>query len=149
MTQGDQAEMRRLAEEQQRIREQLEAVQRDEEKNHPLLGRLDAARRDMQEVEESLRAGSPGDDLEQKQAHILSRLLDAARSVNRRDYDPERESRAGEDVARTSPAPIPADLLRETDRLRLDLLKAQADRYPAQYRAFVEAYLRALNGAAR
>jgi hypothetical protein len=40
-------------------------------------------------------------------------------------------------------------MLQENDRLRLDLLKAELDRYPAQYRAFVEAYLRSLNGARR
>ena len=83
------------------------------------------------------------------QQHILSRLLDAQRSLNRQDYDPQRESRPGEDVARGSPAALPADLLRESDRLRLDLLRAESDRYPAQYRAFIEAYLRSLNGSPR
>ena len=50
---------------------------------------------------------------------------------------------------RTSPGELPAELLRENDRLRLDLLKAEADRYPARYRAYVEAYLRSLNGSRR
>ena len=149
MAAGDQGEMRRLAEEQRRIREELEQMQKDENRNQQLLGRLDAARRDMKDVEESLQDGRPGDDLEQKQQRILSRLLDAARSVNRRDFNPDRESRPGEDVARVSPGAIPPELLRETDHLRLDLLKAEADRYPAQYRAYVEAYLRALNGSPR
>jgi len=103
----------------------------------------------MKDVEQSLESGQPGDDLEQKQQRILSRLLDAARSVNRRDFNPERESRPGEDVARVSPGAIPPELLRESDRLRLDMLKAEMDRYPAQYRAFVESYLRALNGTPR
>ena len=146
---GDEAELRRLGEEQRRIREELESMQRDDEKSHELLGRLDAARRDMKDVEQSLESGQVGDDLEQKQQRILSRLLDAARSVNRRDFNPERESRPGQDIARTSPAALPPELLRETDRLRLDLLKAEADRYPAQYRAYIEAYLRALNGTPR
>jgi hypothetical protein len=146
---GDQAEMRRLADEQRRIREQLEQMQKDEEASHKLLGRLDAARNDMKDVEEELRQGSTTDELEQKQQHILSRLLDAARSVNRRDYDPDRESRPGEDIARQSPGAIPSDLMRESDRLRLDLLKTEADRYPAQYRAFIESYLRSLNEAHR
>ena len=149
MQAGDQAELRRLAEEQARIRAELESMQKDEERNHELLGRLDAARRDMKDVEQSLESGQPGDDLEQKQQRILSRLLDAARSVNRRDFNPERESRPGEDVARVSPGAIPPELLRESDRLRLDMLKAEMDRYPAQYRAFVESYLRALNGTPR
>jgi len=147
---GDQEEMRRLAEEQRRIREQVEAVERDQEARQKLLGRLEDARREMKQVEEALRTGTTGGEpLEQVQQHILSRLLDAQRSLNRQDYDPQRESRPGEDVARGSPAALPADLLRESDRLRLDLLRAESDRYPAQYRAFIEAYLRSLNGSPR
>jgi hypothetical protein len=52
-------------------------------------------------------------------------------------------------VIRSSAPELPQELLRENDRLRLDLLKAEADRYPAQYRAFIEAYLRRLNGSRR
>jgi hypothetical protein len=76
-------------------------------------------------------------------------MLDAQRSINRRDFDPEREARPGEEVARRSPSEIPAELLRETDRLRLDLLKAEADRYPAQYRTLIESYLKSLSGNRR
>jgi hypothetical protein len=146
---GDQEEMRRLAEEQRRIREQVEQVAQDEEARAKTLGRLDGAQREMKEVEEQLRSGAVDGDLEQKQQHILSRLLDAQRSLNRQDFDPQRESRPGEDVARRSPGELPADLMREGDRLRLDLMRAESDRYPAQYRAFVEAYLRSLNGSPR
>ena len=149
LSSGDQGEMRRLAEEQARIREALESVQREEDREHQLLGRLDQTRQEMKEVEESLQNGQSLDDLEEKQTRILSRLLDAQRSINRRDFEPQRESRPGEDLARSSPSELPAELLRENDRLRLDLLKAQADRYPAQYRGMVEAYLRSLNGSRR
>lgn len=144
-TMGSPEELQRLAGEQARIRARLEQVQREDQAENKLLGRLDQAAREMQEVEEELRAGRAGADLEEKQQRILSRMLDAQRSVHRRDFDPQREARPGEDVARRSPAELPADLLRESDRLRLGLLKAEADRYPAQYRAFIESYLRALN----
>ena len=146
---GDRDEMQRMAEEQQRIREQLAEIRRNEEERQELLGRLDQTEREMKEVEEMLRNGTTDPSLEEKQNHILSRMLDATRSLNRRDYDPERESRPGEDIARGSPAELPPELLRQSDRLRLDLLKAEADRYPAQYRAFIEAYLKSLNGSPR
>ena len=147
MAQGDPAELRRLADEQRRIREQLEEVRRDEEAKKSLLGRLDQAQKEMQKAEETIREGQIGDDLEQQQTQILSRLLDAQRSIHRRDFDPEREARRGEDVAHPSPAALPAELFRENDRLRQDLLKADADRVPARYRTLIEAYLRSLNGA--
>jgi hypothetical protein len=146
---GDRAELDRMAQEQRRIREQLEEIRRGEQEQKELLGRLDQVQRDMSEVEEALRDGATDPSLEEKQTQILSRMLDATRSLNRRDYDPERESRPGEAVARRSPAELPPELLRESDRLRLDLLKAEADRYPTQYRSFIEAYLRSLNGSPR
>jgi len=146
---GDRSELQRLAQEQQRIREQLEEIQRGEEQRKELLGKLDQIQQDMKDVEEVLREGATDPSLEDKQTKILSRMLDATRSLNRRDYDPERESRPGVDVARQSPAELPRDLLRQNDRLRLDLLKAEADRYPAQYRTFIESYLKSLNGSPR
>jgi hypothetical protein len=142
---GDQARMRELSEQQRILREQVEQIQRDEELKHHMLGRLDQAQKEMKEVEEVLQRGDASGELVDKQQRILSRLLDAQRSVNRRDYDPQRESRPGEEIARASAPELPADLLRESDRLRLDLLKAESDRYPAQYRAYIEAYLRSLN----
>ena len=147
MTQGDEAEMRRLADEQRRIREQVEEVRRDEEARKSLLGRLDEAQKDMKKAEETIREGQLGDDLEQQQTQILSRLLDASRSIHRRDFDPEREARRGEDVAHLSPAALSKDLFRENDRLRQDLLKADADRVPSRYRTLIEAYLRALSAS--
>jgi myosin heavy subunit len=147
MQTGDREELERLAEEQQRIREQMAEIRRDEEERQELLGRLDQTEREMKEVEEMLRDGASDPALEEKQTRILSRMLDATRSLNRRDFEPQRESRPGEDIARGSPAELPPELLRENDRLRLDLLKAEADRYPAQYRSFIEAYLRSLNGS--
>lgn len=147
MSQGDEGEMRRLAEEQRRIREQLEEVRRDEEAKKSLLGRLEDTQKDMQQVEERMRQGAMDPSLEQQQTKILSRLLDASRSINRRDFDPEREARQAEDVAHPSPAALPRDLFRENDRLRQDLLKADADRVPARYRTLIEAYLKSLNGA--
>jgi len=150
-TLGDQQEMQRIAREQQRLRQQLEEMGREETRpDEPkLLGRLDQVEREMREVEEQLRQGLASGELEEKQNRILSRLLDAQRSVNRRDFDPQRESRTGEDVARPSPGAIPGEMLLENDRLRLDLLKAEADRFPAQYRALIESYLRSLNGPRR
>ena len=130
---------------QKQLREQLEQIQKDEQLKHEIVGRLDQTAKEMKDVEEVLQRGDSPGDLAEKQQRILSRLLDAARSANRRDFDPQRESRAGDEISRASAAALPADLLRERDRLRLDLLKAGSDRYPPQYRAYIEAYLRSLN----
>jgi hypothetical protein len=146
---GDREELERLAERQRLIRERLEGIQRQDEEEQKVLGKLDQAAREMEEVEEAIRHGENLGGLEEKQQRILSRLLDAQRSVHRRDFDPERESRTADQVLQPSPPAIPEELLKQSDRLRLDMLKAEADRYPAQYRAFIEEYLRSLNGSRR
>ncbi len=146
ITAGDRNELERMAAEQARLRDELRQIEEEDRQRRQLLGDLGQTAKEMEQVESALRQGRLGDELEQRQQHILSRLLDAQRSVNRQDFEPRRESRPGEDARRASPAELPAALLRESDRLRLDLLRAQADRYPARYRAFVEAYLRALDG---
>ncbi|HEV8480814.1 MAG TPA: hypothetical protein VGR66_08455 [Candidatus Eisenbacteria bacterium] len=140
---GDQASLEQLAARQEAIRRGLEEAQKAAQEGD-LLGRLDDAKRDMDEVAKQLQQGRIDPDLTERQNKILSRLLDAQRSVNRREFDDQRESRSGDDVTRPSPPPLARDLLQPKDRAERDLLRARAERYPAEYRDLVEAYLRKL-----
>jgi len=140
---GDQPTMEQLAARQEAIRRGVEEAQKNQQEGD-LLGRLDEAKRDMDEVAKKLQEGRLDQDLTERQNRILSRLLDAQRSVNRRDFDDQRESRSGEDVSRPSPPPLARDLLQPKDRAERDLLRARAERYPAEYRDLVESYLRRL-----
>jgi hypothetical protein len=95
LTAGDQDELRRLAQEQARLHDELARIEQEEQKRRQLLGRLDQTVEEMKQVEEALLEGRLGDEVEQKQQHILSRMLDAQRSLNRQDFEPRRESRPG------------------------------------------------------
>lgn len=141
---GDQGTMERLAAEQQAIREGLEQALENAKPEDRLLGRLEATKDEMKQVEEQLRRGDLDSDTVARQEKILSRMLDAQRSLNRRDFDDDRESRSGRDPARTAPADLRASLLEREARARYDLLRAQAEKYPGEYRALVESYLRRL-----
>ena len=140
---GSQPTLEQLAARQEAIRRGLEEAQKQQQ-DGDLLGRLDEAKRDMDEVAKKLQEGRVDADLTEKQNRILSRLLDAQRSVNRREFDDQRESRTGEDVSRPSPPPLARDLLQPKDRAERDLLRARAERYPSEYRDLVESYLRRL-----
>jgi hypothetical protein len=140
---GDQPSLEQLAARQEAIRRGLEEAQK-QQKEGDLLGRLDDAKRDMDEVAKKLQDGRVDADVTERQNRILSRLLDAQRSVNRREFDDQRESRSGEDVSRPSPPPLARDLLQPKDRAERDLLRARAERYPSEYRDLVESYLRRL-----
>src|SRR5688572_16049904 len=141
---GDQATMERLAAEQRAIRQGLEEALEKATPEDRMLGRMDAAQEEMKKVEESLRRGDLDQETMATQEKILSRMLDAQRSLNRRDFDDDRESRTGRNVPRNAPAELRAALLEREARARYDLLRAQAEKYPGEYRSLVEAYLRRL-----
>ncbi len=144
---GDQATMERLAAEQRAIRQGLEEAMQNAKPDDNLLGRLEPTKDDMKQVEESLRKGSLDPETMARQEKILSRMLDAQRSLNRRDFDEQRESHTGVTVPRTAPSDLRAGLLEREQRARYDLLRARAEKYPGEYRSLVEAYLRRLGAS--
>ena len=141
---GDQASLERLAAQQQMIRQGLEQAMQNSKPGDQLLGRMDQAKDDMAQVEQHLKQGRLDDETLARQQKILSRMLDAQRSLNKRDFDDQRESHQGRDAFRPTPAALRAELLKREDRVRSDLLRAQAEKYPGEYRSLVEAYLRRL-----
>ena len=80
-----------------------------------------------------------------RQKRILSRLLDAQRSLRRRDHTRERMSRTARDFARTAPGELPPNVARVTQELREDLLRAMQKGYPTEYRELIRAYFRGLS----
>ena len=104
MQQGLNAEERRqLAElqaQQQSIREQLEEIREQIDDERRVLGDLEDLGEAMERVEDDLGLGELTDDIERQQERILSRLLDAERSVRERDFAKRREGRGAEDLFR-------------------------------------------------
>ena len=80
----------------------------------------------------------------QKQEHILSKLLDAQRSINERDYKNERESKAGQDVARQSPAQLNLSSDKGKNKIKDELNKAAQEGYTKDYEELIRKYYDAL-----
>lgn len=153
MTAGQKEAMERLAAQQEMIKKGLDEVAGELKGRRDVLGRMDQLSKEMAEVAEQLRKSGVDQKLTERQQKILSRLLDAQRSIRKRDDDNQREARTAEQLFRPgSPPPLNPNLLNGADRLRSDILKGQNDNYPSQYRGLVEQYFRALsdkkNGAA-
>ena len=94
-------ERRQLAElqgQQQAIREQLEKIREQIDDERRVLGDLDELGKQMERVEDDLETGELTQNTERQQDKILSRLLDAERSIRERDFAKRRESRGAEDV---------------------------------------------------
>jgi len=113
-----------------------------------ILGRLDDTVEEMERALEEMERSGASQETVDRQKRILSRLLDAQRSLRRRDYTRERTSETGEAYARTDPGELPDDVERATQELREDLLRAMQRGYPSEYRELIRAYFRALTDEA-
>jgi hypothetical protein len=139
---------RQLAEaraQQERLLEDARRLAREFGDRREILGRLDDTVEDMEgTLAEMERSGASQETID-RQKRILSRLLDAQRSLRRRDYTRERRSRTGEAYAREAPGALPEDLTKATRELREDLLRAMQRDYPPEYRELIRAYFEGLS----
>ncbi len=139
-------ERRQLAQMQARqraLREQLQSLRDQLEDERRVLGDLDELQRSMEEVAEDLGAGRLTEDTQRQQDQILSRLLDAQRSVRERDFSKRRQARGADQLFRPQ---VGAELpnLTEDDRGRLRRWQAP-DVVPRDYRDEVRRYFRSLD----
>ena len=144
LSRTEEQRLAQMAAQQEMIRQGLQEMMEQFEETKDLLGDMKALQDDMQGVEELLNQKQLNRPLVERQQEILSRLLDAQRSVRQRDMDPTRESKTGTLAQRRSPPPLPDALLERQRTLEEDVLRGADDRYPAQYRSLVEEYFRAL-----
>lgn len=141
----DAERMRQLAAQQEMIRQGLQDLQQQMQSDKKLLGDMDQLAQDMKDVEQDLTKPKVDPKVVDRQEKILSRLLDAQRSVRQREMSLQRQSKTATLADRTSPPPLPESLLRKDRTLEEDVLRGANDRYPAQYRKLVEEYFRALS----
>jgi hypothetical protein len=140
-------ERRQLAEmkgRQQAIREQLEQLREQFDDERRILGDLEDLAEQMERVEDDLGAGELDEDTQRQQEKILSRLLDAQRSVRERDFAKRRESRGTEELFREQLGSDLSDGLAEQERaLRRWLAPEKA---PHVYQEDVRRYFRKIQG---
>ena len=136
-------ERRQLAEleaRQQAIRQQLERLREQLDDERRVLGDLGELERSMERVEGDLGEGRLDEDVQRQQEHILSRLLDAQRSVRERDFAKRRESRGAEELYRRQEGdPVAGELTEREEALRR---WTAPDRAPRAYRDEVRQYFR-------
>jgi hypothetical protein len=134
-----------MAAEQEAIRRGLEdALQKMGQGGGKPLGNMGDLAEEMKKVEQDLRSGRLDQETVQRQQRILSRLLDAPRAVEKRDYSRKRTSRPGVDVVRSSPGALSPELLKARPSLASLLARGSRDPVTPQFRALVDEYLESL-----
>jgi hypothetical protein len=150
-SEGDQAQLRQrlqeLAGQQGAIRKSMEELEKEFGDSRQVLGRLADIAREMKEIEELLESGQAGEETAERQLRIYSRMLEAARSLQRRDFNEERRATTAETTPNWIPPSLPADLLNDREQFEDRLRRYLGDNYPAQYEEQIKAYFRALLNA--
>jgi len=140
------AEMARLSAEQSAIGKGMRDVQRSLEGGGEsgLQGRTEEIAKDMEKVAEDLKTRKVDRQTIERQQKILTRLLDAQRSVRERDMTERRKSEVAKPYEPKPPKPLPGDLGDQQKKIREALLKALKEGYPPEYEELIRAYFKAL-----
>lgn len=142
---GDQLSLQRLAARQQQIKQSLEQLQQEIQGKPTQAGDLGGIAQDMEEVIKDLQNNQLLRRTIERQQRILSRLLDAQQSLRTQDYKEERISKTGEDVARQTPANLPANLGARRNLLQENLERALREGYRREYQDLIRRYFQTLS----
>lgn len=150
LTPEQQGQMQRLAQQQEMIRKSLDELNREAKESgqsKKIPSNLDETLKQMQEVIADMRSEKLSDEIIQKQERILSRLLDAQRSMNERDFEKERESKSGTTQQRTSPEELNLAKQKGKDNLKDELNNLYREGYTKDYEELIKRYFEALQKA--
>jgi len=141
---SQQETLARMAAEQEAIRQGLrEMLQAGEEGTTGKLGRLDDLGDEMKDVVDEFERGQVNRNTLMRQEKILTRLLDAQKSLRTQGFKEERKAEAGDDIFRAGPQSLSnmeSDLHGQLKRLQ----EALNENYPQEYRNMIRAYINAL-----
>src|SRR5690606_520797 len=134
--------MQSLASQQDAMRRQLKEMARNPELRGKALGDLNKIAEQMEETVRELERRKATRQTVERQQEILTRMLDATRSMQERGKDEKRESRTGEAQTRLGPDELPET--EHLDALRRDLIRALEAGYAPDYKELIKRYFEQL-----
>ncbi|HUF11156.1 MAG TPA: DUF4175 family protein [Rhodothermales bacterium] len=138
-----QARLQQMAAQQEALRKQLEEMgQNSEEAAGRLLGDLEEIARQMEETISEMQNRGIDRKTYERQQEILTRLLNAQRSMRERGKDNQRQGRTADEIDRTSPSELTPN--ERGERLRRELLRAMEAGYSPDYEELIRRYFEAL-----
>ncbi|MBO8129982.1 MAG: hypothetical protein H0Z29_00525 [Candidatus Marinimicrobia bacterium] len=138
--QGNQLTLRQIAARQAQIKKSLEKLQQQMRGNPNQVGDLSGIAKDMEEVIKELEQDERLKKIIQRQQKILTRMLDAQKSLRTQGYKKERKSRTGRDIVRESPSELPQNLGERDNFLKRNLEEALSRGYNIEYEKIVQRY---------
>ena len=146
-TPGLEQMMRQLAAQQQLIREATERIAERAEQMAQMLGSLEDVAEEMVEVEKALRQGELDEEVLDRQAQILTRMLDSLKSLQKRDVGKQRKAEVAErpETPAQEVPPLHPELLEVVRKLETTPYAKEFEDIPFQYRKQLLQYFKALS----
>ena len=138
LTQDMMERLRQMGEQQEKIRNDLRQMNRNRDARNKMLGDLNRVAEQMMETIQELQENRVSRRTIQRQQQILTRMLEATKSLEQRGKEDKREGRTAEEILRESPAALP--LPEQLERLRRDLIRALESGYSSDYESLIRRY---------
>lgn len=138
-------QLQRMAERQAQIRKQIERMMQQYRHARQMKNQLQGIYDEMEEVEKMMKAGETGEELEERQERIMSRLLEAGTFQEEDEYGRERREERPDDVteAESPEGGRPQDA---EDKIRRSIQQPPLDQIPPAFReAIKNHYIRLSN----
>ncbi|HYM20805.1 MAG TPA: DUF4175 family protein [Candidatus Kapabacteria bacterium] len=146
--QQQQSQLARMAAEQGQVQKSLQDLANEQKEaqgaNRKAAEDLKKLADEMQDAITQMRSKGIHPETIQRQERILSKLLQAERSVHERDKEQERESKSAEDVQRGSPPELDLNSDDAKRALRDDMLRSNGSVYSKDYQTLIKKYLEQL-----
>jgi hypothetical protein len=143
LTERERALLSELAAEEKRIAEGLERLGESTAGRRDVPGRLRELAAQADEIAREMRSQKLRPEILERQEKVLTRLLDAQRSMQERDSSKERKSQPGSELEGAPPLSLDETTLRGPSRATLmELMEKWRGTYPSRYEKAVYEYLR-------
>ncbi len=138
-------DMARLAAQQEMIRNSLDNLSDQMGERRDVLGRLNDLGNEMEEVVKELKSNRMDRKVIERQERILSRMLDAQKSIREKEHSRKREAEREEVRLVKSPPELRKEWLNQEDHFRKQLMDALEEGYSLEYREFIKYYFEILS----
>lgn len=142
LSQDLQQRMRQMAAQQDALRRQLKDMSRNRDFANKALGDLNKIAQEMEESIQEMQGQQVNRRTVQRQQRILTRLLNAAKSMNERGQEKRREGSEAEEFTPRNPGELPP--AEQADQLRRALLRALESGYAPDYEELIKRYFELL-----
>ncbi|MBP7333340.1 MAG: hypothetical protein KA963_01340 [Candidatus Cloacimonas sp.] len=137
-----QQQIQRLAEDQERLAENLKRALQNNPEAQKQGNALKQITEEMDAITRQLKNNQLNPDILERQEKIISKMLDAQRSINKREFTEKRKAETGQDLPYQGNTKIDLESLR-----RSGLLEEGLHSYPKEYQQVIMQYLKELNEA--